>query len=412
MRVIRAVTFDFWNTIARVPAGTMSEARRRAVLAACAEGGAEVEPRLVAAALQQVGQRWERSWGQGVHLHPREGGEMLVRALGVEETAGELVIEAFLAAAREVELELAPDIGPALEALRSRGMRIGIVCDVGFSGGALLRDLLDREGLIGHFDGWAFSDETGHYKPAPQAFEAALASLGARPQEAMHVGDLRRTDVAGAAALRMRTVRYRGMNEEAEEGWPEADYVVDSHLELVELVELARMTSSLPADTGRLRFRRLGMEDLDELLALHEDPAVARYMGEYDRAGMEGYLRMVEEEWGERGHGRVAILDRTTGSFLGRSGLKHWPQFGETEVGWVLRPEMRGRGYATEAARAALAWGFDAFDLPYVTAMIQPDNAASARVAGRLGMRPIRCDELLGAEVVVYALSREDWERS
>jgi FMN phosphatase YigB (HAD superfamily) len=230
----QAVTFDFWNTIARVPSGAMTEARRRAVLTACAEGESEVEPKLVAAALDEVGRHWERSWGEGVHLHPREGGEMLVRALGVEDAAGELVIEAFLEAGSSVELELAPNIGRALEALKAKGMRIGIVCDVGFSGGALLRDLLGREGLLEHFDGWAFSDETGHYKPAPQAFEAALTSLGVRPPEAMHVGDLRRTDIAGAAALGMQTVRYRGMHDDAAPG-PEADFVIDSHLELVEL---------------------------------------------------------------------------------------------------------------------------------------------------------------------------------
>ncbi|MGN6558630.1 MAG: HAD family hydrolase, partial [Solirubrobacterales bacterium] len=82
------------------------------------------------------------------------------------------------------------------------------------------------------------SDETGHYKPAPQSFEAALSSLGVRPEEAIHVGDLRRTDVAGAAALGMRTVRYRGMHDDADtESGVEADFVVASHAELVEVVE-------------------------------------------------------------------------------------------------------------------------------------------------------------------------------
>ncbi len=54
----------------------------------------------------------------------------------------------------------------------------------------------------------------------------------------MHVGDLRRTDVAGATALGMRTARYRGINDEGdEEGGGEAEFVLDSHPELVELVE-------------------------------------------------------------------------------------------------------------------------------------------------------------------------------
>lgn len=238
MGALRAVTFDFWNTIARVPPGAMPEVRRRAVAAACEEGGLEVEPELLAAGLDEVRLRWERSWEEGIHLHPREGAAMLVQVLGLEVAAGKPVAEAFLAAGREVEMEFAPDLGPALEALEEMGVRIGIVCDVGFSGGELLRELLDREGLLGHFHGWSFSDETGHFKPAPQAFEAALDSLGARPEEAMHVGDLRRTDVAGAAAFGMRTVRYRGMHDDADESGVEADFVVDSHLELVGLEPL------------------------------------------------------------------------------------------------------------------------------------------------------------------------------
>lgn len=244
--MIEAVTFDFWNTIARVPSGAMTEARRRAVAEACAGCDVEVEPKLVAAALEEVGESWERSWGEGVHLHPREGAEMLVRALGVEDAVGQAVAEAFLDAGRQVDLALAPGIGEALGALVERSVRVGIVCDVGFSGGAVLRELLEREGLLRHFDGWSFSDETGHYKPAPQAFEAALAALGARPGEAVHVGDLRRTDIAGAAAVGMATVRYRGMHDDASEG-AEADFVVDSHLELLEVVDgLNRSRHAVP----------------------------------------------------------------------------------------------------------------------------------------------------------------------
>jgi RimJ/RimL family protein N-acetyltransferase len=75
----------------------------------------------------------------------------------------------------------------------------------------------------------------------------------------------------------------------------------------------------------------------------------------------------------------------------------------EVEVGWVLAPAARGRGVATEAARACLEWGFHDFDLPYVTAMIAPDNAASIAVAERLGMEPLREDTLhdFGIEVIV-----------
>lgn len=234
--MIEAITFDFWNTIARVPPGAMTEARRLAIVAACEECAVEVEAELLARSLEQVGLHWEEAWAAGRHLHPREGAEMLARALGAEEAAAELVVEAFLEAGRGVGLELAPDIRPALEALGERGMRLGIVCDVGFTRGALLRELLEREGLLAHFGGWAFSDEVGHYKPSSQIFEAALGVLGTGPEAAMHVGDLRRTDIAGAAALGMRTARYRGMHDDAVAG-VEADVILDSHAELLDAID-------------------------------------------------------------------------------------------------------------------------------------------------------------------------------
>jgi FMN phosphatase YigB (HAD superfamily) len=236
--VIEAVTFDFWNTIATVPPGAMDAARKRAIAVACEEHEVELEAELLIAGLEEVGLSWERSWAAGKHLHPREAAETLVRSLGVEGAAREMVAEAFLGAGRQVELELAPGIGACLEGLGGRGMRMGIVCDVGFSGGELLRELLAAEGLLEHFSGWGFSDEVGHYKPAPQIFEAALSALGAEPADAAHVGDLRRTDVTGATALGMKTVRYRGMNAEGDgESGPEAELVIDDHTELLDAID-------------------------------------------------------------------------------------------------------------------------------------------------------------------------------
>lgn len=235
--MIEAVTFDFWNTIARVPAGAMTEARRRAVAAECENCAVSVDAELLAGSLEEVGAHWERSWGAGAHLHPREGAQMLVAALGLEGSPAERIAAAFLTAGGDAALELSPEIGFCLRALTERGLRLGIVCDVGFTGGELLRALLARNGLLGYFDGWAFSDEVGHYKPSPQIFEAALAELGASPRQAMHVGDLRRTDIAGAAALGMKTVRYLGMHDDPDVTGEEADFVIDSHCQLPQIVE-------------------------------------------------------------------------------------------------------------------------------------------------------------------------------
>jgi FMN phosphatase YigB (HAD superfamily) len=233
---IEAVTFDFWNTIAREPpGGTMGNARRDAIAAACEAGGAAVDPELLVTSLAAVGATHQESWAAGHHFPPSDGAAMLSRALGLDGELAEAVGEAFLTAGRSAELALVPDIGPCLERLRADGVALGIVCDAGFTGGAILREFLDREGLLENFSGWGFSDEVGAYKPAPQIFEAALAALGAEPAAALHIGDLRRTDVAGARAVGMRTVRYRGVADDPEPG-EEADFVIDSHAELPPLV--------------------------------------------------------------------------------------------------------------------------------------------------------------------------------
>jgi putative hydrolase of the HAD superfamily len=91
------------------------------------------------------------------------------------------------------------------------GIRLGIVCDVGLTDSQILRRRLAWFGVLDSFDAFAFSDETGWFKPAPGAFEPALAGLGVTPDETAHVGDNERTDVAGAKALGMVAVQYTGL---------------------------------------------------------------------------------------------------------------------------------------------------------------------------------------------------------
>ena len=159
-------------------------------------------------------------------------------------------------------------------------------------------------------------------------------------------------------------------------------------------------------ETQRLLLRPIELSDLDEFVALHADPEVTRFIRPLDRAAAKERLHRDQREWLERGHGLLAMLDLTNGAFLGRCGLKYWPQFDETELGWVLRRNAWGRGYATEAGHACVEWGFAGFDLPYLTAMINAGNVSSVRVAERLGFTPLRDDLLLGDPVVVYGLQR------
>lgn len=151
------------------------------------------------------------------------------------------------------------------------------------------------------------------------------------------------------------------------------------------------------------------MADVDAFVALHDDPEVTRFIKRFERPEAEERLRVNEREWLERGHGIFAVVDRVSGELLGRAGLKYWPQFAETELGWVLRRDVWGHGYATEAAHACLDWGFEFLDVPYITAMIHPDNDASIRLARRIGMSVVRDDVLLGDPIVVFSIKRDHW---
>lgn len=152
--------------------------------------------------------------------------------------------------------------------------------------------------------------------------------------------------------------------------------------------------------------RPLGPEHLHDMVALYRDPVVTRFLAPMDEAVQSNRLRESEESWVVNGYGRVAIYDAGGETFLGRGGLQYWPQFHEVELGWVLRREAWGCGYATESARAWLEWGFEHLDVEYLTANIHPDNTASTAVARRLGMSPLRQDIFHGRTVVIHAIHR------
>ena len=164
-------------------------------------------------------------------------------------------------------------------------------------------------------------------------------------------------------------------------------------------------------ETERLVLRRPTEGDLPGLIEVHAHPDVARFMGAWGEAEARSWLERVERCWEARGYGRLVVLERRTGALLGRSGLQWFDDLDEVELGWALRRQAWGRGYAREAACAGLAWAFQDFDHEYVTSRIEPDNERSRNVATRLGMAVIRTDLWAGRPFLVHALTREAWTR-
>jgi RimJ/RimL family protein N-acetyltransferase len=162
-------------------------------------------------------------------------------------------------------------------------------------------------------------------------------------------------------------------------------------------------------ETERLVLSRVTFEDVDDLVALNEDAEVQRFIpnsAEFDRDRAIELVRGDEQEW-TRGRRLFIVRERDGGGFVGRITVFDWPQFGESEVGWVLAPGTRGHGYATEAGKATQEWAFANLQVPYVIALIRPLNGPSIAVAERLEMTPLRSDELNGVPLTVYAIDRE-----
>ena len=122
-----------------------------------------------------------------------------------------------------------------LDALRDRGLKLGLVSNA-FDPGWLLREDLERMGLAERLDAAVFSSEVGKRKPDPLIFERALGSLGVEPPDALFVGDSRYADVLGAKRLGMPAVQALWFRADADERGVEPDYQAFTPMDVLNVV--------------------------------------------------------------------------------------------------------------------------------------------------------------------------------
>ncbi|MBA2349392.1 MAG: GNAT family N-acetyltransferase [Solirubrobacterales bacterium] len=165
-------------------------------------------------------------------------------------------------------------------------------------------------------------------------------------------------------------------------------------------------------ETERLVLRGWRPEDRAPMARANADAEVTRWIGDgapLDRAASDAFVDAIVEQWRARGFGLWAVEERAGGAMLGLCGLSV-PWFlpsvlPAVEIGWRLERSAWGRGYATEAAAAALAHAFDDLGLTEVIATIFPENIRSVRVAEKLGMvRTGERNHPSGACVAVYRI--------
>jgi RimJ/RimL family protein N-acetyltransferase len=141
--------------------------------------------------------------------------------------------------------------------------------------------------------------------------------------------------------------------------------------------------------TERLLMRGFEDGDLDSWAEICADPEVTRWVGQGDGLTREDAWRQMAYlvgHWELRGCGQWALVERDTGELVGRTGLLHPEAWPGLEVGWLVGRRHWGRGFAPEAARAAMDWARDALGADHLISLIEDANARSQRVAEKLGM--------------------------
>jgi RimJ/RimL family protein N-acetyltransferase len=176
-------------------------------------------------------------------------------------------------------------------------------------------------------------------------------------------------------------------------------------------------------ETERLILRPWRDADREPFAAMNADPRVMEHFpGRLTRDESDAYVDRIISRWAEDGVGLWAMELRADGSFLGFTGLAP-PRFQAAftpavEVGWRLAAEAWGHGYATEAARAALVFGFEDRGLDEIVSFTVPANVRSRAVMERIGMTRDPADDFDHPNLpldsplrrhVLYRLSRDRW---
>ena len=161
--------------------------------------------------------------------------------------------------------------------------------------------------------------------------------------------------------------------------------------------------------TPRLTLAPTSRADFEDSAAMWADGEVTRFIGGKPNTREECWARFLRQAglWALFRFGYWAVREAATGRFVGEVGFMNAgrdldPSFGDTpEAGWALSPWAHGKGYATEALGAVHGWA-DVHIAGRTVCMIDPDNAASQKVAARLGYREYARSTYKGAATILY----------
>jgi ribosomal-protein-alanine N-acetyltransferase len=162
-------------------------------------------------------------------------------------------------------------------------------------------------------------------------------------------------------------------------------------------------------NTLRLTLRPLDEKDVQALYSIYQTEGVLSYFPNTIPPPIEKIQRFINSQqahWEKYGYGNWGILPEGRAEIIGWAGLQYLPELNETEVGFLLDRPFWGMGYATEAARASVQFGFNRFHLDHIIALVHPENLASQRVIDKCGMEYQDTLALWGIQLRRYQINR------
>lgn len=237
---IKAVSLDFWYTIARYETEAewerQDQIRVKNFSIVLKKHGIDINIPEIEQTLVEVGTECEAErLTTEIEVSSREVVSRFLTRLGLRKRIAGGVTEltrVFDEALLEVMVVPEPGAHHVLRELKLRGFPLALLSNT--SHGHIIKRIMDREGLSDYFDHLIYSDEIGPRKPNPQAFKIMLERMGTSASETVHIGDRMELDVLGARRSRIRSVLYTEGGRCMEEGMPKPDFCIHDLMELIE----------------------------------------------------------------------------------------------------------------------------------------------------------------------------------
>jgi RimJ/RimL family protein N-acetyltransferase len=165
-------------------------------------------------------------------------------------------------------------------------------------------------------------------------------------------------------------------------------------------------------ETERLILRKFDRRDVGAVYAMRSDTDVMRFIREpQNRVETVKWLKLVSSHWKDEKIGFCAVIEKASNKFAGWCGLWRLKETQETEVGYAIARKFWGKGFATEAARRCVEYGFKELKVDKIVAVARPENTGSRRVMEKLGMQYDYTGEFYGRPLVHYTITKEEFKR-